>query len=389
MNALLVGEVFLCLAAVVSTINTLGNLRAFRHLRSFNLPLADEPFVSVLVPARNEERSLAACLASLRTQEYGAYEIVVLDDQSDDCTAEIAAEAAGADARVHVIAGVPLPPRWSGKVWACHQLAQAARGNILVFTDADTVHTPTMLPAVAGAIGDGADLVTAFPEQEIGTLGEAMLVPFMLFTIWTLLPVGRVWSDPSPRVVAANGQLLAFTRAAYARLGGHAAVRTSVLEDMDLARRAKRLGLRVRLADGTGVVRTRMYRSWRETWRGFSKNAYGLVGQNAAGAIVIASLLLALSVLPVVLVIVGFAIGNGGWTWRWLPLALIGMMVLQCAIVARRGRMQFWQLLLHPFSVLCFVVVLANSMRWHRRGYGEWKGRRIVLSTSRGDVPRE
>jgi hypothetical protein len=166
-------------------------------------------------------------------------------------------------------------------------------------------------------------------------------------------------------------------------------VRVSVLEDMDLARRAKQLGLRVRLTDGAGVVRTRMYRNGRETWRGFSKNAYGLVGQSVAGAIVVTLLLLALYLLPVGLLIGGLATGNGGWTWCWLPLVLVGMMLLQCAIVARRGRFRYWQALLHPLSVLCFVVVLANSMRWHRRGYGEWKGRRIALSSSRGEMPRE
>ncbi len=387
MSALLAGEIVLCAVAVLSTVNTLGNLRGFRRLGSFDRALADEPFISLLVPARNEERSLAACLASLRAQAYGAYEIIVLDDCSTDRTAAIAASAAAADERVRVIAGAPLPPGWLGKVWACHQLAQAARGDILLFTDADTVHAPTMLRCVAGAIADGADLVTAFPEQEIGSLGEATLVPFMLFTIWTLLPVGRVWTDPSPHVLAANGQLLASTRAAYGRLGGHAAARVSVLEDMDLARRAKRLGLRVRLVDGAGVVRTRMYRNARETWRGFSKNAYGLVGQNALAAIAIAGLLLALSVLPLALFVTGLASGRGGWTWRGLPLALLALLLVQGGIVAWRGRFRYWQVLLHPVSVLCFVAVLGNSMRWHRRGYGEWKGRRIALAANRRDVP--
>jgi chlorobactene glucosyltransferase len=386
--ALLVAEIVLCVIGAVGTVNTLGNLRAFRRLRDFRSARSGEPFVSVLVPARDEERSLGACLASLRAQDYGAYEVIVLDDGSTDRTPAIAREAACADARVRVVAGAPVPPGWLGKLWACDQLARAARGDILIFTDADTVHAPTMVASVAGAVAGGADLVTAFPEQEIGSLGEALLVPFMLFTVWVFLPVGRVWTDPSPRVIAANGQLLSFTRAAYAKIGGHAAVRATVLEDMALARRAKAAGLRVRLVDGAGTIRTRMYRSAAETWRGFSKNAYGLVGQTIVAAIPIAVALLALYVLPLVVLVGGLVAGKGGWAWRWLPLALVGMALVQRAIVAARGRMPFWQIALHPLSVLNFVAVLANSARWHRRGYGEWKGRRIALAADPRTPPR-
>jgi chlorobactene glucosyltransferase len=246
-----------------------------------------------------------------------------------------------------------------------------------------------MLLSVVGAIRGGADVVTAFPEQELGSWSEALAVPFMLFTIWTLLPVGRVWSDPSPQAAAANGQLLAFARAAYDTIGGHAAVRNAVLDDMGLARRAKRAGQRLRLADGVGTVRTRMYRTADETWRGFSKNAFSLVGDTIWGALGLSILLLMLYVFPVIVAIVGFASGHQGWAWRWLPLALIGMMLIQRAIVVVRGRLPLWQIVLQPVSVLAFVAILANSLRWHRRGYGEWKGRRFAMSGDRSRGARE
>jgi chlorobactene glucosyltransferase len=386
--ALVACEIVLCVIAAAITLNTLGNLRAYRRLASFAAPTAGAPFVSMLIPARNEERSLARCLTSLCAQEYGAYEIIVLDDDSTDRTGEIARDAARSADALRLIRGAPLPPGWLGNPWACAQLARAARGDLLLFTDADTVHAPTMVAAVVGAVADGADMVTAFPAQEIGSWSEALLVPFMLFTVWALLPVGRVWSDRSPRFVAANGQLLAFTRAAYGAVGGYGAVRDAVLDDVGLARRAKRRGLRVRLADGVGTVTTRMYHDAGETWRGFSKNAYGLVGQRVGSALAFAALMLALYVAPVVLLIAGFATHMGGWAWRWLPATLVMLMLVQRTVVAVRGRMPPWQVILHPLSVLFFVVILGNAMRWHRRGYGEWKGRRFAIPCGR-DAWRE
>lgn len=368
-------EVVCCLVALIVTANTVGNLRAFRRLSDFGCGGAATPFVSVLVPARNEERSIGACLDSLVGQEYGAYEIIVLDDGSEDRTAAIARSFAARFGTVRVETGQALPPGWFGKAFACEQLASLARGDLLIFTDADTTHAPTMIRSVVGAVAAGADVVTAFPEQEIGGWREALVVPFVFFTIWALLPVGRVWSDPSPRVVAANGQLLAFTRAAYARVGGHRAVRRSVLDDMALARRAKTLGLRVRLADGVGTVRTRMYRTAAEVWRGFSKNAYALAGASPGVAAGFAILVTLLYLLPAIVFVGGFVVGEGGWTWRILPLFLIALMTVQNVVVARRMRRPPWQPVVHPLAVACFLVILANSARWHARGATVWKGR--------------
>ena len=369
-------EVLSCMVALVVTGNTIHNVYVFRRLADFADEHAPTPIVSVLVPARNEERSLGACLDSLVRQQYDTYEIIVLDDGSTDRTARIAHSFMGRHPSVRIVQGRPLPPGWFGKAFACDQLATLARGEILLFTDADTVHAPWMIRAVVGAVAVGADVVTAFPEQEIGSWSEALTVPFIFFTIWAMLPIGRVWSDPSPRVVAANGQVLAFTRAAYVQIGGHRVVRRSVLDDMDLARRAKRAGLRVRLADGVGTVRTRMYRSVPEVWQGFSKNAYALTGASPAVAVGFAALLIALYLLPSVLLILSLIVGQHGWTWRTLPIVLIFLMIAQSGIVARRMRRPFWQPVVQPLGVLCFLTILANSLRWHAHGATVWKGRR-------------
>ena len=375
LTLIIVEGISLAFSALV-TLNMLGNLRTYRRLGEYAALARTEAgsFVSVLVPARDEAANIAACLRSLLAQDYPAFEVRVLDDGSTDETAAIVRALAAGDDRLTLLTGQPLLPGWAGKGFACHQLAGAARGDILLFTDADTRHAPEMIRAVAGAVAGGADVVTTFPEQEIGGWAEALAVPMMLFTVWAFLPVGRVWSDPSPQFTAANGQLLAFTRAAYMTVGGHAAVRDSVLEDMGLAQRAKRLGLKLRLADGTGTTRTRMYRSSGEVWRGFSKNAYALLGGSARLAVAFTVLLLALYVVPVVVLVTGI-IGGVGWGRQWLPLMLIALMLVQRGILAWRAHLPMWQAVLHPFSVLAFVLILANSVRWQQRGYGVWKGR--------------
>lgn len=376
------------IVALAITINAFGNRRAFRRLSAFAEPSGDEPLVSILVPARNEERSIGPCLESLARQEYTRYEIVVLDDGSTDRTGDIVRGIAARCRHVRCIVGRPLADGWLGKAFVCDQLSEQARGDILIFTDADTEHAPTMIRSVVGGMAAGADLVTAFPEQVIGSWSERLAVHFMLFTVWAFLPVGRVWSDPSPRFVAANGQLIAFSRAAYARIGGHASVRLSVLDDVDLARRAKRLGLRVRLTDGVGTVRTRMYRGFGEVWRGFSKNALALTGGSVAGAAACAVAVLLLYVTPLAVLVVGIVEGSDGWAWRYLPALLIALMCVQAAIVGARTRRSRWQVALHPISVLLFVVILGNSVCWRLRGYGEWKGRSYHAGAPAAGAPR-
>lgn len=377
-------EVVLCLLALVITVNTLGNLGAFVKLGTLATVDDGAPFVSVLVPARNEERAISACLASLIRQDYPAYEILVLDDSSTDATAAIVRQYTGCADRVRLISGAALPADWLGKAFACYQLSMEARGDVLLFTDADTDHDPRVIRSVVGAIAAGADVVTAFPEQVVGTWAEALVVPFMLFTVWAFLPVGRVWSDPSPRVVAANGQLLAFTRRAYDCIGGHAAVRASALDDVNLARLAKRAGLRVRLADGVGMVRTRMYTSASDVWQGFSKNAFALVGRSIVGAVVFAGFPLLLYVVPIGLLAQAVASRGRIWYACLLPLLLIAMALLQTGCVAYRTRRPLWQMLVHPLSALAFVAILANAVYWDWRGYGVWKGRRFSTPGRRG-----
>jgi hypothetical protein len=223
--------------ALISIVNTL----TFPRLRQAKP--ARTPFVSLLIPARDEADVIGGSVSRLLSQIYPRFEVVVLDDGSTDGTREQACQAAASDSRFRVIGGEPLPDGWLGKNWACHQLAGQAKGEILIFTDADVRWGPQALSAVIHLMDKTrADTFTVLPTQETRTWGERLVVPMMMFVIMGYLPELCVRYIPWPVFAAANGQCLAFRRDAYQHIGGHAAVRANVVEDVGLAWETKRKG---------------------------------------------------------------------------------------------------------------------------------------------------
>ncbi len=224
--------------------------------------------VSVIVPARNEEACLGACLASLSGQEGVSFEIIVVDDGSVDRTADIARSFAG----VKLIEAGPLPDGWSGKSNALWTGAQHARGQWLLFTDADTVHLPGSLArSREEAKRHGAEMLSYSPAQELHGFVERAVMP-VIFAELAARYKPREVSDPNSPAAAANGQYLLIAREAYNAIGGHAAVAASLLEDVELARAVKRSGRRIRFRFGGDAVRTRMYRSFAQLAEGWTKN---------------------------------------------------------------------------------------------------------------------
>ncbi|HKD77426.1 MAG TPA: glycosyltransferase, partial [Ktedonobacterales bacterium] len=230
--------------------NTASNLLWLRRPLHQQAPV-DAPFVSILIPARNEARSIAHCVESLMRQDYPRFEILVLDDHSEDDTAAVVEQFCHAS-NVRLLHGKPLPPGWHGKAYACAQLAQAARGEWLLFVDADTVHAPDCLTTtMRAAQAQRADLLTLIPHIQIGTVGEALLLPVIGLTFGSLMPLPLVTRSRWSFIAGALGPFLLFRREMYDRIGGHAAVRAEIVEDMRLSRMVKRHGGRVAWIDGT------------------------------------------------------------------------------------------------------------------------------------------
>lgn len=261
--------------------------------------LRDGPLVSVILPARDEERDVGAAIRSLRELEYGPVEVIVVDDQSRDGTRAAALAAAGGDPRVRVLAGEPLPAGWVGKPWACWQGARAARGEWLLFADADVVHAPDSLGrALAMALRLGRGGVSLFPTILAESPVERVVIPAAAAAIGTFVAPGPLARSRRSAVAIAAGGYLLIERGLYGRVGGHAGIRGRMVDDVALAARVKGAGGLLVPAPAGGLARLRMYHGAREVWRGWSKNAsFGIEG-GPAKALVGGAVLGLLGLLP-------------------------------------------------------------------------------------------
>jgi len=245
-----------------------------------SLPSRKDPLVSIIVPARNEERNIRRCVESLLEQDYDNYEVVVVDDGSTDATPRILDELLASHCNAHRLHVLRLrnnlPRGWAGKPHAVHKGTQEAQGEWLLFTDADTWHAPNALrSSLAQAIEERADMFTIGTTQELPTFWDKVLMPMAYMGISALYPPKLV-NDPLSKVAIANGQYILIRREVYDALGGYARpeLRDSLVDDRDLARVVKEQGYKLHLVDGSGLVSVRMYRGLGEIWRGWRKNAY-------------------------------------------------------------------------------------------------------------------
>lgn len=336
------------------------------------------PSLSIVVPARNEERNIARCVRSLLATAHPNFEVIAVDDQSTDATRRILGEIAAGDRRLRVIAGEPLPEGWIGKPWALWQGAGRARGEWLLFTDADTEHEA----AAAGsaqqcALENGYEVVSLLTDQETISLAERLFLPTILFVI--MLGIGAVddVNDPRKRDVAIfNGQYILCSRRAYEGIGGHQAVRGEIAEDLELARRFKRDGrFRIFLAGAAGLVRTRMYASFTEIWQGFVKNF--AVGARGRPFDAIAGTLLLAGVSPLTPLAMLWLLLER----QWLGAVILGLFEAAVIVIAeigmRRSRFRPGSGLALPLGLALTLAIFATSVyRSYVGGGVEWRGRR-------------
>lgn len=337
----------------------------------------DAPLISVLVPARDEEASIGACVGALLAQDYPNFEIIVLDDDSTDDTAGLA----GRDTRVQVVPGASRPTEWTGKNWACHQLATRARGDVLCFVDADTVLSPDALSRAAGELQhDDLGLVSMLLKTDTGTVAEVVLMPMVNHALLALLPAALMERPTHPGLAVALGPFVMVRTSAYVAAGGHAAAPEHIVDDVQLARAVKAAGHRVALRNGTTLVRTRWYTGFREIWDGFSKNAYG--GLAYRPGVALAALLIVAPALLLPFLRLGAGLTIGGAVA--IPALQVSLILSTRAITSRVGRDPLWSIPLHPVMIAVWAGALARSMVLARTGREiEWKGRRYATGPPR------
>lgn len=355
-------------------------LMVLRNLRLFHrappVPEGPLPKISVLIPARNEEANIGDSLQAILRNQHVEFEVLVLDDHSDDQTAAIVDQLAERDPRVRCLAAPELPSGWNGKQHACWQLAQAAQYDWLLFVDADVrLSEGALARLLAEQQRSSSPLISGFPHQITGTLAEQLMIPLMYYLLLGYLPLDQMRTSPQPAFAAGCGQLFLARRDAYLAAGGHSAIRQSRHDGLQLPRAFRRAGFSTDLFDASDLARVRMYSGWSSVVQGLLKNATeGIAQPKLIGVFTV--LLLGGSVLPLL---------SWGHAWyhawptgvQWLLLLATLMSFAPRALLTWQMRQGWWGVSLHPLAVAVFVGLqwLAAWRHWCGLPPISWKGR--------------
>lgn len=373
-------QLFLAIVIFVTlgVLIALSNMLWVRRFEDYDLTDANPPFVSILVPARDEERNIEACVRSLLAQNYPRFEVLVLNDHSTDATGAILKRLANMDSRLRILEGKALPPDWPGKHWACQQLAEAARGDLLLFTDADTHHIPaTLAHSVAAMQQEGIHLLTALPRQEVITWSEKLIVPFMNWAIHSYLPLRLAQKLQLPAFSLTIGQYMLFQRQAFDAIGGFRAAIGNVNDDVELGRTIISNGYEWRLLNGSSCVTCRMYPNFSAVLEGFSKNVFGFFNYRIL-PYMFTWLAVVLCFLEPLLALIARQAGSDISTrlYNFALIAVIETLVL-FVISYRTLRTPLYLVLVYPLTIFFFVLVAMRSMVLTLTGHASWKGREL------------
>ncbi len=381
--------VFLGVVAVVWAWFLLGRVRrrAFREtLDAATEMVADEgwrwPSVSVVIPARNEADMLPTTIPTICRQVYRDLRVILVDDQSEDETWRVIERLKGEYPSLRVVQGRARPGDWYGKQWAVQQGLEQADGDWLLFTDADIIYHPMAVrQAVGYMLKHDLEMLSLLPQLILVSAGEKLALSAALAVLATLFPLDRA-NDPKSDVAIAAGGFTLIRRGAYERVGGHAAVRGEMIEDLSLARALKRAGTRMETRLTRDLIRTRMYDGWSDLSEGLSKNAYAGIGYSLWKFVggMLGGLLFA--VLPPVY-LVGSVVGvlmRGSWE-MWVAVLLsvginVCMVLVHGRCVGHLGLRWYYRLLLPPGAAFYSYFVVLSVWQHYFRGGASWKGRR-------------
>ena len=355
----------------------LGNIILLHRSRK-HAPPGIFPMVSILVPARNEEKNIIRCIKSLLAQDYPSFEVLVLDDQSSDGTLAMLNRMAVSHPGLKVLPGSLPPEDRSGKNWACSQLVCQAQGDLLFFTDADTVHQPHTLRALVTALtGEQADLITGFPKQQVLTWSEKLLVPFFTWASISFVPLWLAYRTRAQALVAAVGQVMLFRREAYKKIGGHEALGRSIVDDLELARKIKAAGMRWRVVRVSDLVSCRMYHNGREAVGGFTKNLFAAFGFRLLPYLFVFLWLAVLFLAPLA-VLISSAFGLAPAAQFGALAACMGISVLLWTIPYVETGIPFYLGFLYPVTILANEIVAFRSLLYSLTGRLSWKDRSLT-----------
>jgi len=352
---------FLILRFCVTLFNFISNPKITKVSHQYH------DLVSILIPARDEEKNILTLLQSLKNQDYKHIEVIILDDHSSDETYTITAGFALENPAFKVIKGKGLPAGWLGKNFACHQLAQQAKGKYLLFLDADEeVDNGLINSAIYRTKVHRLSLLSLFTNQVMVSFGEKLVVPLMHFMLLNLLPLRLIYLSKNPAFAAASGQFMFFDAEKYHQHQWHEQVKDRVVEDVEIMKCVKQQKLKGEGLLANGLIRCRMYNNYQEAVYGFSKNFLAPFNY---------------STITFLLYIV-FVIGGPVLVALTLPLQLFLMLVslivlTRIMISLSSGQNPFYNVLLHPLQMISLIIVAHLSVRKHLTKTVIWKGRKV------------
>lgn len=355
------------------------NLYILRKKNPPHISDTDLPFVSVLVPARNEELNINSVLVSLLVQDYPNYEVIVLNDNSEDKTGEIIDSIKITYPKLKVINGKPLESGWTGKSFACNQLFIAAepKSEWILFTDADTKHDKDSIRrSVTLALHRNADLLTLIPTMTMISFAEKLIMPMLMFTVCLLLPMYFIDKRGFYKYSIGIGPFMLFKKSAYKSIGGHESVKDALVEDVWLGKKIKEHNLKLVLEDGKDMLSVRMYRNFSGIWEGFSKNIFAGFEFSNLRLFAVNLMYVLLFFMPFVFLIIELFLHSGSEKVKYLLFYQVFLLFLTRIILSARFSLGFISSLLHPLGAISVPLIAVNSWRWIVSGKGaKWKGR--------------
>lgn len=333
----------------------------------------DFPFVSILIPARNEEKNIEKVIESVKKQNYPNYELIILNDNSVDNTFSVAMNVISTYKNARIINGTELPKDWLGKNWACKQLADESRGEILIFTDADNFFDKNAISKTVNIIKRfNLDMFSVFPQQITTSFWEKLIIPIIDLIIYSGLILRTTLLIPSSAFAAANGQWIAVRRKSYFEIGGHQSVKNHIVEDVALSRVFKQNKMRILTGAGTDAVFGKMYSSFNEIWQGLSKNVFGLTNFKTLPFFLILIVFMLTSVVPYFTIFFE--------EYFYFSIILISLNLLWRVILAINFKHNLLiSIIFHPISIIIFVIIGLNSFYQSKFGVLKWKGRSIKI----------
>jgi len=359
--ALLITFIFLILRFTVTLFNFLSNPKLPRIGKHY------QHKVSILIPARNEHDDILNLLQSIQEQDYPYYEVIVLDDNSTDNTYAVCRGFADNHPKFKVIQGKPLPADWLGKNYACHQLAEQATGDYLLFLDADErVENSLINSAIHRMNLRGLSLLSLFTNQDMRTPGEKMVVPLMHYILLNLLPLRLVFLVKSASVSAASGQFMMFDAADYNKYRWHRLVKNKVVEDVEIMKLVKVSKLNGEALLANGMISCRMYKGYNEAVNGFGKNFLAAFNYNIIGFLIYLAILLGGPVLIIL-------------TAKPNLISMMATLIISGRIMISlmAGQNAWRNVLWHPIQMLSLLLIGITSIQKRLTKTTEWKGRKI------------